>query len=565
LERVWLKRYPRDVPAQIDPDAHPSLVSVLESSCERFADRPAFANLGATLRFAELDLATRDFATYLRAAGLAPGDRVAVMLPNVLQYPVAVFGILRAGLTAVPVNPLYTARELAHQLEDSGARAIIVLENFAHVVEAVLGRGERTGDLANAGLDEVIVTGVGDLLPFPRSTIANLVVRYVRRAVPAWRIPGATRWRDAMRVARRLRFERVEVRGDAVAFLQYTGGTTGTPKAAVLTHRNMVANAEQVSAWLGPRIEPGAEVVITALPLYHIFCLTANCLCFVKFGGLNVLITNPRDLGGFVRELGRWRFSAITGVNTLFDALLKQPDFASLDFSRLRLSVAGGMAVHGRVAQRWAEVTGRPILEGYGLTETSPVVCANPYDAGRWSGTIGLPVPSTDVAVRDDEGRDLGAGEPGELCVRGPQVMAGYWQRPDETASVLSEDGWLRTGDIATIDGEGFVRIVDRKKDMILVSGFNVYPSEVEEVVATHPGVAEVACVGVEDEECGEAVKVFVVAADGMLLDAADVVEHCRAHLTGYKVPRHVEFRESLPKSNVGKILRRALREEAPR
>jgi long-chain acyl-CoA synthetase len=550
MEKIWLAQYPPSMPAEIDPDKFSSLVEIIDGSCRRFADRPAYSNMGRTLTFGELDRLSRDFAAYLQRSGHAKGERIAIMLPNVLQYPVVLFGALRAGLTAVNVNPLYTARELEHQLADSGASTIVIVANFAHVLEDVL---------AKVPLRTVIVTEIGDLLGFPRSTLVNLVVRHVKRMVPPFRIAGAVGLRRALAEGARSRFEPVAVTGSDLAFLQYTGGTTGVAKGAMLSHRNMVANMEQVSASLTGEFEDGKDVVITALPLYHVFCLTANCLTYLKHGGLNVLITNPRDLPGFVRELKKWRFSALTGVNTLFNALLNTPGFTELDFSSLKLSVGGGAAVQAPVAERWRRVTGCPILEGYGLTECSPVVCFNPPSAPA-IGFIGIPVPSTEVSLRDDDGREAPAGEAGELCVRGPQVMAGYWQRPDETEKVMLADGWLRTGDVAVIDERGYFKIVDRKKDMILVSGFKVFPNEVEDVVARHEGVLECACIGVDDERSGQVVKVFVVPKPGRQPSVEDIRSHCKAELTAYKVPKQVEFREALPKSNVGKILRRDLR-----
>jgi long-chain acyl-CoA synthetase len=470
----------------------------------------------------------------------------------VLQYPIALFGALRAGYTVVNCNPLYTARELKHQLEDSGSQALVVMENFAHVAQQAM---------TSSRVEHVVVTGVGDLLSFPAGVLVNALVKYVKRLVPGWRIPGAIRFKTALRLGAASPLARVAVGPDDIALLQYTGGTTGVPKGAMLSHGNLVANLQQAHAWLRPVLEEGREIVVTALPLYHIFALTANCMTFLKIGATNVLITNPRDIPGFVKELARYPFTVITGVNTLFNALLNDPGFAKLDFASLRLSVGGGMAVQAAVAERWKRVTGKALLEGYGLTETSPFVAMNPLDLADFNGAIGLPVPSTQVAIRDDEGRDLAVGEVGELCVRGPQVMKGYWLHPLETALVMTSDGFLRTGDVATIDAAGFLRIVDRKKDMIIVSGFNVYPSEVEAVVASCPGVLESAAFAVANAASGQAVKIAVVRTDPALT-AKDVIAHCRKHLTGYKIPRHVEFRNDLPKTLVGKVLRRALAEE---
>jgi long-chain acyl-CoA synthetase len=554
VDRPWLAGYAPGVHAEISLDDGATLVSVFEGAVARFAGRPAFACMGRSMAYAELDRQSASFAGWLTgAAGLSPGSRVAIMLPNLLQYPVALFGALRAGMVVVNVNPLYTPRELKHQLVDSGAEAIVILANFAATLEEVV---------ADTPLRHVVITQVGDLLDFPRGVVANLVVRRVRKLVPPYRLPGHLTLGTVLDRGRRAGFEPPPVAQSDLAFLQYTGGTTGVSKGAMLSHRNMVANLRQMRAWIGGLVKEGEEVVVTALPLYHVFSLVCNCLLFVSLGGLNLLITNPRDLGGFVKELGRWPFTVITGVNTLYNALLQHPGFAQLEFSRLKWAAAGGMALQEAVARRWHEVTGRLIQEGYGLTETSPVVTMQPTSSDEvYSGTIGLPLPSTEVSIRDDDGRDLPTGTPGELCVRGPQVMEGYWQREEATADVMYPDGYLRTGDVAVMDPGGHFRIVDRKKDMILVSGFNVYPNEVEGVVALHPDVVEAACIGIPDARSSEAVKVFVVPRAGANLTTEAVVEHCRRHLTGYKVPRHVEFIDELPKTNVGKILRRALRD----
>lgn len=540
-------------PTRLDVGPDATLISLFEASCKRFADRPAYHNLGVTLQFSDIERLSRGLAAYLLGLGLAPGERVALMMPNILQYPVALFAALRAGLTVVNTNPLYTPRELRHQLADSGATAIVILENFAHVLAQVVG---------DTAVRHVITTAVADLAPLPKRTAVNFLVRRVKRMVPPFHLPQAVRWRQALARGAAVRFAPPVVRPDDIAFLQYTGGTTGTPKGAMLTHANMVANLGQVRAMWGNLIEPGREVMITPLPLYHVFCLTCNCLLFLDRGGLNVLITNPRDIPGFVRELARWPFSLITGVNTLYAALLAHPGFSSLDFSHLKLGAAGGAALHPRVADEWQSVTGRPLLEGYGLTEASPVVACNPPEGPR-IGTVGLALPSTEISVRE-EGRELGVGEPGELWVRGPQVMRGYWQRPQETADVLKEDGWLRTGDVAVLEPSGYIRIVDRKKDLINVSGFKVFPNEVESVVGEHPAVLECGCIGIADPRSGQAVKVYVVLRPGATLTAEELLEFCRARLTPYKVPRQVEFRASLPKSQIGKVLRRELeREEA--
>ena len=553
MEKIWLKRYPPGVPAEIEPDQNQSLIEIFEESCKKYSTHSAFANLGYAMTFAELDAKSRDFAAYLQKnLGLKKGDRVAIMMPNLLQYPVALFGILRAGLIVVNVNPLYTARELEHQLNDSGAETIVIIANFAHVLAEVVNK---------TPIKNIIVTELADLLPFPKALLVNLVVKYVKKMVPAYSLPGAVKFNATLSAGHGQSLDPVAVNGDDLAFLQYTGGTTGVAKGAMLTHRNMVANVLQTAAYMESVIEDGKEIVITPLPLYHIFCLTVNCITFMRHGCLNVLITNPRDIPGFVKELQKLgKFTFITGVNTLFNGLINNSEFAKLDFSALKYGVGGGMAVQKAVADKWQNMTGVHLLEGYGLTETSPVVCINPTDLKEYSGSIGLPIPSTDISLRDDDGNEVPTGEPGELCVKGPQVMLGYWQRPEETAKTMTEDGWLLTGDVATVDEQGFVRIVDRKKDMILVSGFNVYPNEIENVVAMHPAVLEVACIGVSDDKSGEAVKVFIVAKPDTTLTEADIHDYCKQELTGYKVPKHVEFREELPKTNVGKILRRELR-----
>jgi long-chain acyl-CoA synthetase len=554
IERPWLKSYPKGVSAEIDVNEYASIPDVLLQACKRFADRPAFENLGKRLSYAEIDALSCQFAAYLiHDLKLKKGDRVALMLPNVLQYPIAIFGVLRAGLTVVNTNPMYTARELKHQLVDSGAAAIVVLDNFAATVSEVL---------KDTPLRQVITTGVGDMLAFPKGAIVNFVLRHVKKAIPDYRIEGAIRFNDALARGKGKSLPPIDIQHEDIAFLQYTGGTTGVAKGAMLTHRNLIANMQQSSIWLGTGVVYGEEEIITALPLYHIFALTANCLVFMKFGGLNHLITNPRDMPGFVKTLSGIRFTAITGVNTLFNGLLNTPGFDKIDFSRLHLTLGGGMAVQRAVAERWKKVTGVTLIEAYGLTETSPAACINPMDLAEYNGAIGLPISSTECSIQDEDGKHLPQGEVGELCVRGPQVMKGYWQRPEETAKVLSDDGWLHTGDMAKMDEQGFFYIVDRKKDMILVSGFNVYPNEIEDVIAQMPGVLEVAAVGVPDEKSGEAVKVVVVKKDPALT-AEDVKAHCRTNLTGYKQPRLVEFRTELPKSNVGKILRRELRDSA--
>ncbi|MFC4762085.1 long-chain-fatty-acid--CoA ligase [Dyella koreensis] len=552
-ERPWLAHYPDGVPAQIDINAYASVAAVLEEAFERFRDRPSFSNFGKQLSYRQIDELSRQFAGYLTGVlKLSKGDRIAIMMPNVLQYPIALFGALRAGMVVVNTNPMYTARELQHQLEDAGAKAIVVLDNFAATLQQVVDKTE---------VKHIVTTGIGDMLGFPKGGLINFVLKHVKKMVPAFNLPHAVRFRDALAQGAAHPLPKVSLTHDDIAFLQYTGGTTGVAKGAMLTHGNMIANMMQAGAWIGSNAKPGEEVIITALPLYHIFSLTANGLVFMRLGGLNWLITNPRDMPGFVKELKKSRFTALTGVNTLFNGLLNTPGFAEVDFSRLHLTLGGGMAVQRAVAERWKKVTGIPLAEAYGLTETSPAVCINPLDLKDYNSSIGLPVPSTDVAIWSEEGQLLPVGEVGELMVHGPQVMKGYWQRPDETAKVLGADGWLHTGDIARMDENGYFYIVDRKKDMILVSGFNVYPNEVEDIVMTHPGVAEVAAVGVPDEHSGEVVKLFVVRKDPNLTVEA-LKEFCRQNLTGYKRPKVIEFRDSLPKSNVGKILRRELRDE---
>ncbi len=552
MDRIWLKSYPAGVPTDIDPDEHASLNEMFDEACAAHGHAPAYTNMGATLTYAQLDALSRAFAAWLqRKSGLAPGDRVALMMPNILQYPIALFGVLRAGMVVVNTNPLYTARELEHQLKDSGAKAIVIVENFAHVLQQVLPRTD---------LKMVLVTRIGDLLGLPRGMIVNFALRHLRKQIPDWSMPGALTFKGALSSGLGIKLEAVAVGPQDIAFLQYTGGTTGIAKAAILTHRNMVANVLQASAWIKPALPPASQrIVITALPLYHIFSLTANCLLFVRLGAHNILITNPRDFPAFVAELRKYKFFFISGVNTLFNALLHTSGFESADFSALRISLGGGMAVQAVVAARWKKVTGNILTQAWGLTETAPAACINPMGVD-FNGSIGLPIPSTDISIRDDNGKEVATNEVGEICVFGPQLMRGYWNRPDETETVMFGD-WLRTGDLGRMDSRGFVYIEDRKKDMILVSGFNVYPNEVEAVVAEHPGVLEVAAVAQMDENSGEAVAIFVVKKDPALTAEA-LIEQCRASLTGYKVPKHVYFRSELPKSNVGKILRRALRDE---
>jgi long-chain acyl-CoA synthetase len=561
VDRIWLKQYPAGIPAEIDTGHYASIADMLEKTVARFDGKPAYHNLGCTMSYAELERLSRNFAAFLQGLpGMARGERVAVMSPNLLQYPVALFGALRAGMTVVNVNPLYSPRELEHQLRDSGARAIVILENFAAILQQVL---------AKTPVQHVITTQVGDLLPDPKRWIVNFALKRLKRMVPDWRIDRATSFRAALAAGAAAAFRRADLTHDDIAFLQYTGGTTGVAKGAMLTHGNILANLEQTGAWVSRSFEEGAEIVVAPLPMYHIFCLTST-LSFMKWGSLIVLVTNPRDLPAFVKELGRWKFSVMTGVNTLFNGLLNTPGFDRLDFSALKVVVGGGAAVQRPVAERWKQVTGHYITEAYGLTEASPGVCANPLGTA-WNGTIGLPFPSTDVSIRDDHFGELpvwtGEGDierhTGEICIRGPQVMKGYWNNPAETAKVM-QDGWLKTGDVGHLDAAGFITITDRKKDMILVSGFNVYPNEIESVVATHPGVLECGVVGVPDERTGEAVKVVIVKKDPNLTKEA-VQSHCKSQLTGYKLPRHVEFRATLPKTPIGKVLRRELREAPDR
>lgn len=551
MEKLWLKSYPAGVKPSVDVDAYQSVAEVFEQAVEKFAELPAFCNMGTTFSYRQMDAYTEQLAAYLQSLpGMQKGDRVAIMMPNILQNPIAIFATLRAGYTVVNTNPLYTARELRHQLKDSGAKVILVVDNFCQTLEQVI---------ADTDIQQVVTTQLGDLLKFPKSAIVNLVVKHVKKMVPSYTLPGSITFRQALNMGKKLTFQPQQLGHEDIAFLQYTGGTTGLAKGAILTHRNMVANMQQASEWIADILVEGKETIITALPLYHIFSLTANCLVFMKQGALNYLITNPRDMKNFVKELSSVRFTVITGVNTLFNGLLNTDGFKQLDFSPLKLTLGGGMAVQRAVAERWRRVTGVPLLEAYGLTETSPAVCVNPLDLEDFNGSIGLPLPSTEVSIRSEDGEFLAVGEVGEICVRGPQVMRGYWNKPEETAFVLDEKGWLKTGDIGLMDEQGYVRIVDRKKDMILVSGFNVFPNEVESVVASCPGVLEVGVIGVEDEKSGEAVKAVIVRNDETLTEQ-EIIDHCRKNLTSYKVPRIIEFRRELPKTNVGKILRRELR-----
>jgi long-chain acyl-CoA synthetase len=557
VERIWLKSYPPGVPAEANIHEFANIREILERSCKKFASLPAFTCMDATITYADLDRLSRAFGGWLQnVAGLQKGDRVAIMMPNVLQYPVVLFGALRAGFTIVNCNPLYTPRELEHQLNDSGAQAIVILENFARTLEDVIARTK---------IRKVVTSQLGDMLGFPKSLIVNYVVKHKKKLVPKWDIPGTTTFKAALSEGSRSTLVEPPLTHDDLAFLQYTGGTTGVSKGAMLTHGNIVSNLQQSSAWIAGQMREGREVIITALPLYHIFALTSSCLSNMKIGAHNVLITNPRDMPNFVKELAKYRFTSLSGVNTLFSGLMNTPGFAELDFSALKVSLGGGMAVQRAVAERWKKITGHPLLEAYGLTETSPGACANPLvDGFEYNGTAGLPMPSTVITIRDDDARILPLGETGEICIAGPQVMKGYWNRPDETAKVMTADGAFRTGDIGLMTPDGYVKIVDRKKDMILVSGFNVYPNEVEDVIAMMPGVFEVCAVAAPDEHSGEIVRAVIVRRDPALTKE-QVIEHCRKQLTGYKVPKIVEFWKELPKTNVGKVLRREVKNSPPR
>ncbi len=553
MERNWVANYPDGVPAEINPDVYGSLQELFLKSCELYASHSAYTNLGTTLTYHEVLILSQQFAAYLQQSlGLQKGQTIALIMPNLLQFPVVMFGAFLAGLKVTNVNPLYTAREMAHQLHDAEADVVVVLENFASVLQEALPK---------TNVKHVIVTKLGDLFPAIKAGVVNFVLKYVKKMVPSWSIANAIAFKTTLQAGAETSVNIISLDASDIAFLQYTGGTTGVAKGAMLTHRNMLANMEQIYAWIAPWITVGEEVIITAIPLYHIFCLEVNCLTFFKMGGESVLITNPRDIPNFIKELKKYRFSAITGVNTLFNALLNNPKFKTVDFSMLKISLGGGMAVQRAVAEHWQQVTGKVLLEGYGLTEASPVVAACPVDISGYKGTIGLPLPSTDVKIIDDSGETLMSGETGELCVRGPQVMLGYWQRPDETQKVLTDDGWLLTGDIARIENDGFIKLVERKKDMIVVSGFNVYPNEIEDILAGHPGILEAAVIGVKHEKTGEAVKAVIVKKDKSLT-ADDIKQFCRQTLTAYKVPKIIEFRDDLPKSMVGKILRRVLRDE---
>jgi long-chain acyl-CoA synthetase len=557
MDKVWIKNYPPGVPAEIDASQYPSLVALFEESFAKYKNRSAYACMDKKLTYGQLDEMSRALAAYLQSKGLQRGDRVAIMMPNVLQYPVCVAGILRAGFVVVNVNPLYTPRELEHQLKDSGAKAIVIIENFAKTLEQVLSK---------TPVQHIVLASMGDLLGFPKGTIVNMVVRKVKKMVPAFSLPNAVKFNDAIAAGRRKNLNRPDLKRDDVAFLQYTGGTTGVSKGATLLHSNVIANVLQNEAWLQPALKKGKQVeqmtIVTALPLYHIFALTACCLLGMRIGAKCLLIPNPRDIPGFIKELGKYEFNMLPAVNTLYNGLLNNPEFAKLDFSGLKAANGGGMAVQRAVAERFFKLTGCPIIEGYGLSETAPTLTCNRADNNEYTGTIGLPVPSTEVSIRDDDGNEVPQGQPGEICARGPQVMAGYWQRPQETAQVMTADGFFKTGDIGVMDAGGQFKIVDRKKDMVLVSGFNVYPNEVEDVVASHPGVLECAVVGVPDAASGEAVVLFVAKKDPALTEQA-LMKFCAEQLTGYKKPKYIIFQQELPKTNVGKVLRRELRDAA--
>lgn len=553
MTKIWHKAYDSGVPFEINPEEYSSINDMLEIGFKKFKTHPAFHNMGTTLTYEEIELQSRKFASFLQNdLRLQKGDRVALMMPNILQYPVALFGLLRAGMVAVNVNPLYTARELEHQLKDAGVKAIVIFANSAHVLEKVI---------AHTSVKHVMVTQIGDYLKFPKNYIVNFVIKNVKKMVPDFDLPGALDFKACVQKGDETKYKKPDVKSLDIAFLQYTGGTTGVAKGAILTHRNIVSNMVQARAWIKDFITDGKEIIITPLPLYHIFSLTANCFVFNSVGALNILITNPKDIPGFVKELSKWKFTAFTGVNTLFNGLLNNEEFKKLDFSGLRLTLGGGMAVQKAVAERWRQVTGKPLIEAYGLTETSPAACINPMTLKDYNGFIGVPIPSTDVEIKDDNCATVPLGEIGEICIRGPQVMAGYFNRPDETAKVMTTDGFFKTGDLGYMTEQGFIKIVDRKKDMILVSGFNVYPNELEDVVVGHPKVLECAAIGIPDEKSGEVVKIFVVKKDESLTQD-ELMKYCRENLTSYKVPRSIEFRKELPKSNVGKILRKDLRAE---
>ncbi len=552
MEKIWLKKYPVGIGPEIDSSTYNSLLDVFDQACQKFSGQVAFKNMGVSITYSDLEKKANDFASFLQnELKLKKGDRIALQMPNLLQFPVAAFGALKAGLVVVNTNPLYTAPEMSHQFKDSGAKAIVILANYAHLLESVI---------KDTQIESVIVTEIGDLFHFPKNLIVNSVVKYIKKMVPSYHLLQSYTFQQALQVGAFKPLQPVKLASEDIAFLQYTGGTTGVSKGAILTHRNIISNMLQICSWMTPKLVPGQETCITALPLYHIFSLTVNCLAFMRYGAKNILITNPRDIPGFIKDLKAEPFTILTGVNTLYNALMNHEDFKTIDFSKTKISVAGAMALQKVVAERWMSLTKTTLVEGYGLTEASPVVCCNPIDGTDRVGTIGVPLPSTDVCLLDDNNKEVAFGEAGELCVKGPQVMRGYWNRDDETAKIFDSQGWLHTGDIATVDETGFFKIVDRKKDMILVSGFKVFPNEVEDAIASHPGVLEVAAVGIPDGHSGESVKVVIVKRDQNLTEK-DVIEYARKSLTNYKVPKTVEFRKELPKTNVGKILRRALRD----
>lgn len=551
----WLKHYPQGVSADINPNLYPSIMHLFDEAIPKFRAKNALSNMGVTMSFEDLDREVGNFASFLQnELKLKKGDRIAIQMPNLLQFPVAMFGAFRAGLTVVNTNPLYTASEMKHQFRDSGAKCVVILANYAGLLQEIL---------QDTQIESIVVTEIGDMFPFPKNWIVNTVVKHVKKMVPDYDLPTAYTFRKALEIGQQKPYHSVPLAHDDIAFLQYTGGTTGVSKGAMLTHKNIISNMLQIVEWMRPVLHEGKEVIVTALPMYHIFSLTVNCLTFIKYGAENILITNPKDIPDFIKTLKKNHFSVITGVNTLFNALMNHPDFSKIDFKNVKVSIAGAMALQRAVAEKWKSKTGSSLFEGYGLTEASPVVCCNPISGGDQVGTIGMPLPSTNVKLVDDDEKEVPMGEAGELCVQGPQVMKGYWNRPDETDKVM-KNGWLHTGDVAIMLDNGYFKIVDRKKDMILVSGFNVYPNEVEDAIATHPGVLEVAAIGVPDEKSGELVKVFVVKKDPALT-ADQVIAHAKKTLTGYKIPKQVEFRGELPKTNVGKILRRALREKGIR
>jgi long-chain acyl-CoA synthetase len=548
----WVKNYPTGIPAEINPDSYTSLVDLMESSFKKFNSKVAYESMGKTLTYAEVDKYSAQFADFLQNhTNLKKGDRIAIQMPNLLQWVVAMFGSIRAGLIVVNTNPLYTSREMAHQFKDSGAKAVVILANFAHNLEKIIDE---------TSIETVVITEIGDMLGGLKKSLVNFVVKNVRKMVPPYKVSGAIKFSQAMKLGASGNFKKPELDGEDVAYLQYTGGTTGVSKGAMLTHRNIIANMEQISYWMLPKLKEGVEIIITALPMYHIFALTVNCLSFLKIGAENVLITNPRDMPAFIKTMKKFPFTVMTGVNTLFNGLLNQEEFKNVDFSHFKIAVGGGMAVQDVVATKWKQITGVPLAEGYGLTETSPVLCCNPIDGTERIGTIGLPVPSTEIRILDEEGKEVPVGEAGEICAKGPQVMKGYWEKPDETENVFIK-GYFKTGDIGFINTDGFVKIVDRKKEMINVSGFNVFPNEIENVISAHPKVLEVGAIGINDPKSTEKVKVFIVKKDESLTEE-EIVAYCKENMTSYKVPKQVEFRKELPKSNVGKILRRILKEE---